>query len=172
MLHTLRFFSSKCRLFHNATFFGSVLFTFSIQSVLKFKCNIRVPKGQFTIFSQCPYIPKPYSPFHSKGVTFYIRPFTHLFSFLNNSIFNVCKSSYCTWSQWWGCHLSLWTGWLSVGVSSSSLWIFPFSTSQWCWFWSIVGVLFPQYPPYLVSLPLSAPWGGARWETSNSTRDS
>ena len=23
MLHTLRFFSSKCRLFHNATFFGS-----------------------------------------------------------------------------------------------------------------------------------------------------
>ena len=23
MLHILRFFSSKCRLFHNATFFGS-----------------------------------------------------------------------------------------------------------------------------------------------------
>jgi hypothetical protein len=25
MLHTLRFFSSKCRLFHNATFFGSCI---------------------------------------------------------------------------------------------------------------------------------------------------
>ena len=25
MLHTLRFFSSKCRLFHNSTFFGSCI---------------------------------------------------------------------------------------------------------------------------------------------------
>jgi len=25
MLHTLRFFSSKCRLFHNAIFFGSCI---------------------------------------------------------------------------------------------------------------------------------------------------
>jgi len=25
MLHNLRFFSSKCRLFHNATFFGSCI---------------------------------------------------------------------------------------------------------------------------------------------------
>jgi len=25
MLHTLRFFSSKCRLFHNATLFGSCI---------------------------------------------------------------------------------------------------------------------------------------------------
>jgi hypothetical protein len=38
------FFSSKCRLFHNATFLVSVLFAFYIQGVLKFKCQISVPK--------------------------------------------------------------------------------------------------------------------------------
>ena len=36
------FFSSKCRLFHNANFFGSVLFTFYIQGVLTFKCKTPV----------------------------------------------------------------------------------------------------------------------------------
>ena len=85
-------------------------------------------------------------------------------------VFKVCRLlAYSTRSQWWGCHLSLWAGWFSVGVSSLSLWRSPFSTRQWCWFWSTLGILFPQYPPYLVSLPLSATWGGARWETSNST---
>ena len=54
-------------------------------------------------------------------------------------------------------------------VSSLSLWKSPFFTRQLCWFWSTLGILFPQYPPYLVSL-LSTTWGGARWETSNSTR--
>ena len=57
--------------------------------------------------------------------------------------------AYSTRSQWWGCHLSLWAGWFSVGVSSPSLWRSPFSTRQWCWFWSTLGILFPQYPPYL-----------------------
>jgi len=87
-------------------------------------------------------------------------------------MFKVCLLlAYSTRSQWWGCHLSLWAGWFSVGVSSPSLWRSSFATRQWCWFWSTLGILFPQYPPYLVSLPLSATWRGARWETSNSARN-
>ena len=85
-------------------------------------------------------------------------------------IFKVCRLlAYSTRSQWWGCHLSLWASWFSVGVSSSSLWSSPFTTRQWCWFWSILGILFSQCPSYLVSLPLSTTWGGAWWKTNNSS---
>jgi len=37
MIYTLLFFSSKCSLLHNSNVFGSVLFTFYIQGVLKLK---------------------------------------------------------------------------------------------------------------------------------------
>jgi hypothetical protein len=39
------FFSSKCRLFHNANFFGSCIIRILHTGVLKFKCQIPVPKG-------------------------------------------------------------------------------------------------------------------------------
>ena len=34
---------------------------------------------------------------------------------------------------------------------------------------SAPGILLHWYPPYLVSIPLSATGGGARWKTSNSS---
>ena len=39
------FFSSKCLLFHNATFFGSCIIHILHTGVLKFKCKTPVPKG-------------------------------------------------------------------------------------------------------------------------------
>jgi hypothetical protein len=39
------FFSSKCRLFHNATFFCSCIIHILHTGVLKFKCKTPVPKG-------------------------------------------------------------------------------------------------------------------------------
>jgi len=41
MLHTLRFFSSKCRLFHNVTFFGSCVIHILYTGVLKLKKKFR-----------------------------------------------------------------------------------------------------------------------------------
>jgi len=43
------FFSSKCRLFHNATFFGSCIIHILHTGVLKFKCKTPVPKGLYVI---------------------------------------------------------------------------------------------------------------------------
>jgi hypothetical protein len=41
MLHILRFFSSKCRLFHNATFFGSCIIHILHTGCAKIKKNFR-----------------------------------------------------------------------------------------------------------------------------------
>jgi hypothetical protein len=43
------FFSSKCRLFHNASFFGYCIIHILHTGVLKFKCKIPVPKGYSTL---------------------------------------------------------------------------------------------------------------------------
>jgi len=40
MLHTLPFFSSKCRLFHNAAFFGSCII-----HILHTECKTPVPES-------------------------------------------------------------------------------------------------------------------------------
>ena len=45
MLHNLRYFSSKCRLFHNATFFGSCIIHILNVECAKIWKEIPAPKG-------------------------------------------------------------------------------------------------------------------------------
>jgi hypothetical protein len=44
-VHSPFFFSSKCHLFHNVTFFGPCIICILHTGVLKFKCQISVPNG-------------------------------------------------------------------------------------------------------------------------------
>ena len=45
MLYILRFFSSKCRLFHNATFFGSCIIHILNRECAKILKKIQAPKS-------------------------------------------------------------------------------------------------------------------------------
>jgi hypothetical protein len=73
----------------------------------------------------------------------------------------------------------------SVGVVSLSLWVKTLTARQRVLvlvlpppeplarlhlLWSMGGILFPTYPPYLESIPLSSTWECARWGTDNPTR--
>jgi hypothetical protein len=103
-------------------------------------------------------------------VASWIRPFTLHFIFLI-SVFKLCRLlAHSTRSQWWGCYLSLWGGWFSVGVTSPSVWNSPFATRQWSSWWSGPGILFSHYPPYLVSIPLSATWAPPEMRPANPHR--
>jgi hypothetical protein len=51
MLHILRFFSSKCRLFHNDTFLGSCIIHILHTGCAKIKKKIRRQRVNFYIFS-------------------------------------------------------------------------------------------------------------------------
>ena len=52
------FFSSKCRLFHNATFFGSCIIHILHRGVLKFKRKTPVPKVKHEIGNMGMYVYK------------------------------------------------------------------------------------------------------------------
>jgi hypothetical protein len=56
MLHTLKFFSSKCRLFHNATFFGSCIIHILHTGCAKKIKKIRMPKVNAPYSSKWPCV--------------------------------------------------------------------------------------------------------------------
>ena len=98
------FFSSKCRLFHNATFFGSRIIHILLQDVLKFKCKTLVPKFKalhfiFTSLQMQAVFLRKSAPTYQKtrhGITQHAIKFLCWFHIKLNGSVIISLNCYCT----------------------------------------------------------------------------
>ena len=93
MVYTLRFFSSKCSLFHNSNVFGSCIIQFYIQGVLKLK--------KFRRQTVNPLVPNDYyngrtAPLTSKCCISYIYSPISVLNILTRYILFVFSPSKCS----------------------------------------------------------------------------